>query len=97
MKIGHTEVNDLFNLNYGSNPFGWSNTFMWLLMVAIMFMFGEQGAGISLMIFGGLSIFLNTYIGFHSAVATMVGGVIPVLFICVGMMVVIRNLGRDTR
>ena len=91
------DIDDIFNLNYKGNPFGWSNFFMWILMIAVFFMFGQQGAGISLMFFGVLNMFLNVVIGFTSALSVVAGGVLPMLFIVVGVMVMIRNSGREAR
>jgi len=85
----------LFNLNYGTNPFGWSNTFMFLFLCGCFFSFGQRGAGIGLIFTGGLLLFINGVIGFNTTLAVAAGGIIPALFIIVGVMVLWRNAKRE--
>jgi len=78
---------DLFTLNYGWNPFGWTNLFMWFLLVAAAYSADQRDAGKILILIGGLFIFLNSIIGFNTALSVAAGGIIPVLFIIIGIMV----------
>jgi len=84
----------LFNANYGGNPFGWSNIFMWVFLTACMFSFGQRGAGVSLTITGGLFLFINYVVGFNTTLATVNGGFVPIMFIVGGVMVIWRNVGK---
>jgi hypothetical protein len=90
-----TFFDDLFDLNYGANPFGWSNIFMFLFLAGCFFSFGQRGSGISLMFTGGLILFINSVIGFNTTLAVAAGGGIPILFIIVGIMVLWRNAKRE--
>ena len=85
----------LFNANYGGNPFGWSNLFMWLFLTACFFSFGQRGSGIALTVTGGMTIFINSFIGFNTVLSTAAGGFLPVLFIAIGIMTMWINAGRD--
>ena len=89
-----TPKDSLFNANYGGNPFGWSNTFMWLFLAACFFSFGQRGTGIALTVTGGMTIFISSYIGFNTTMSTVAGGVLPILMILIGIMVMFRNYGR---
>jgi len=85
----------LFNANYGGNPFGWSNIFMWVFLTACMFSFGQRGAGVSLTFTGGMFLFINNVIRFNTTLSIAAGGFIPIMFIVVGIMVLWRNAKKE--
>jgi len=72
---------DLFDLNYGSNPFGWSNCFAFFIMTMTLFSFSSRNSGIGIVLTGFLLLFVNMIIGFH-----IMGVTIPVLFILFGFL-----------
>jgi len=74
--------NDLFEWNYGTNPFGWSNIFGFFLIVICMFSFGQSNSGISLILTGFIMLFINSVIGI-----TLLAIGIPVAFIALGVLV----------
>jgi hypothetical protein len=74
--------NDLFDLNYGTNPLGWSNVAAFFLMVFGLFSFGQRGSGISLFLTGGMLLSVNTIIGLN-----VIGTVIPIFFLGLGILV----------
>lgn len=90
-----SEANNLFNLNYGGTPFGWSNIFMFIFLTACLFSFGQRGAGISLILTGSMFLFINSIIGFGNHLSTVAGGVIPVLFVIVGVLVIWKNSRKE--
>lgn len=90
-----TYFDELFELNYGTNPFGWSNVFMFLFLTGCFFSFGQRGSGISLMFTGGLMLFINNIIGFNTTLAVAAGGGIPIFFVIVGIMVLWRNAKKE--
>jgi len=77
-----TRLDELLDDILGENPFGWGNFFAFIVLIAGLFSFGEQGVGISLMGTGFLFLFLSVVIGIF---AIMV--VVPVLFIVLGILV----------
>jgi len=83
----------LFVLNYGSNPFGWSNTFMWLIMVACLFSFGRRETYMSAILCGFVFLFINYSIGFYTAMSVGTGVGIPILFIVMGVLMLYRDRG----
>jgi len=86
-------TDSLFTLNFGYNPFGWSNTFMFIILLGAFFSFGQRGSGVSLILVGGIMLLINYVIGFNTAIAAAAGGIIPGLFIILGVLV----LWRDSR
>jgi hypothetical protein len=80
----------LFELNYGTNPLGWSNVILFLFLVACYFSFGQQGAGIAVIIAGFLLLFINYIIGFNTILTTAAGGGIPLLHILMGILMLWR-------
>ena len=77
-----TIFDNLFDANYGSNPFGWSNVFGFLLMVAMLFGFGQVNSGISMVLTGFILLFVNSIIGL-----TIIGTLVPILFAFLGILV----------
>ena len=87
----------LFQLIYGNNPFGWTNTFMFIFMVFGFFAFGQRGAGIMLVMIGFITIFINNIVGFNTAMSLFAGGALPILIIIIGIMIARRNLAKEGR
>jgi len=85
-----TRFNTLFDANYGSNPFGWSNTIGFFIMLAGFFSFGQRNAGVSLIVTGGVLIFINSVIGL-----SFIGVTIPIVFIAFGILVMWRNHRKE--
>lgn len=83
----------LFTANYGSNPFGWSNTIMWLIMVSCLFSFGRRETYMSTILCGFVFLFINYSIGFYTAMSVGVGIGIPLLFIVMGVLMIYRDRG----
>lgn len=77
-----TRLDDLLDDLLGENPFGWGNFFAFIVLIAGLFSFGEQGVGISLMGTGFLFLFLSVVIGVFAIMVT-----VPVLFIVLGILV----------
>ncbi|NIQ88322.1 MAG: hypothetical protein GWN93_04295 [Deltaproteobacteria bacterium] len=73
---------NIFDLNFKYNPFGWSNTFGFFLLLATMFSFGQQHVGMSMLFTGGVMIFINSIIGL-----ALVSVVISMGIICLGIAV----------
>ena len=78
-----TTFDDLFDINFGYNPFGWSNTFGFFLMCASLFSFGEVYSGVGVILTGFLLLFINVVIGL-----TLISVVAPTLFILLGILVI---------
>ena len=74
--------NRMFDLNYGYNPFGWSNTFAFFVMISILFSFGQMNSGVSMTILGFVLLFINGVIGL-----ALIAVLVPILFILLGLMI----------
>ena len=74
--------NRMFDLNYGYNPFGWSNTFAFFVMISILFSFGQMNSGVSMTILGFVLLFINNIIGL-----ALIAVLVPILFILLGLMI----------
>jgi len=84
-----------FNTNFdilGSNPFGWSSFIGFLVLVAGVFSFGRRNSGISLMVTGGVMLFLEYIIGL-----TLIGSTLGILFIVIGVLIQWRNQRKEVR
>ena len=92
-----SEKDYLWNALYGGTPFGWHNIMMWVFVCICLFSFGQRGAGIALIVTGGMSVFITSYVNFNTAFETVAAGAIPVLMIIVGIMIAWRNVGRDNK
>jgi len=84
-----TRFNMLFEANYGTNPFGWSNFIGFMVVIACMFSFGERGCGIGLIGTGMCLLFINNIIGF-----TTIAVVVPIVFVILGILVEWSNRQR---
>jgi len=85
-----TRFNLLFEANYGTNPFGWSNFIGFMIVIACLFSFGERGSGLSLIGTGFVLLFINNIIGF-----TVIAVVVPIVFIILGMLVEWNNRQKE--
>lgn len=90
-----SRTDSLFNAVYGYNPFGWTNTIMWIFLLICFFSFGQRGSGVALVFSGGLLLFINNVVGFNTTFSIAAGGIIPVLFVIVGIMVVWKHRKRE--
>jgi len=77
---------DLWDDIVGTNPFGWGNFMMFLFLVGAMFYADQRDSNIILIFLGGLFLFINVVVGFNDTLQTVSGGVIPILFIVVGII-----------
>lgn len=80
------DIGDIFDDIFGPNPMGWINFLMFIFFVLAMFYADQRDYNVILIFIGGSFIFLNVFIGFNSALQTISGGVIPILFIVVGIL-----------
>jgi len=81
------DSNNLFTLVYGFNPFGWTNTLMWFFMLVGLMYADERDTGKILVLLGGFFLFINYWVGFNTILSVFAGGIIPILFIIVGILV----------
>ena len=81
-----SKFNLLFTANYGFNPFGWSNTVCWLILLMIYFEGGQEDVGFILIVAGAILFFINYWIGFYTSMSVLMGGGIPALHIILGAM-----------
>ena len=88
------EVNTLFDRLYGTNPFGWHNFIMWIILIVGMFYADQQDAGKVLVLLGGIFLFLNIVVGFNSYISTLAGGALPILMVVVGILVMWRDSNK---
>jgi hypothetical protein len=91
--------NTLFMINFGWNPFGWSNMITWFIMVGCFFSFNRRDSYMAMFLAGFLLLIINYYIGFNTVMATVSGGAIPIMMIFFGILMLIRDryrFGVDT-
>jgi hypothetical protein len=94
-----TKFNLLFTINFGFNPFGWSNLVTWLILVGCFFSFERRDSFMAMFLAGFFLLFLNYYIGFNTVMAIASGGAIPIMMILFGILMLIRDryrFGMDT-
>jgi len=91
-----TEVNTLFQANYGTNPLGWSNFIMWIFLLVSCVDMDNKNAGARMVLLGGIFIFINTFIGFNTTLSVFAGGMIPILFIVVGIIIMWNDSRKKT-
>ena len=82
--------NDLFDLNYGTNPLGWSNIAMFFFMLIGLFSFGERGSGVSLILTGAIILGVNSVIGLN-----VIGTLLPIVFMVLGILVINNQINRE--
>jgi len=85
--------NDLVNALVGSHPWGWANFMIFMFILAAFHQADNRDAGKWLILIGGLFLFLNVVLGWNSTLFTVAGGVIPVLFIAIGVL----QMWKDNR
>jgi len=81
-----TEFNIMMTNIFGVCPLIWSHVIMFLILVAGMFFADKEDAGKIMIILGGIFLFVNVSIGFDDALTSAAGGIIPILFILVGIL-----------
>lgn len=93
-----TDVNLLFETNYGTSPggMGWSNFIMWGFLLAGCIYADNRDSGPIMILLGGLFLFINSFIGFNNVLSTFAGGMIPVLFIVVGILIMWTDSRKKT-
>jgi hypothetical protein len=89
-----SRFNTLFTINFGWNPFGWSNVVMWFILLGCFFSFNRRDTWMVMFLIGFLSLVINYYIGFNTAIALFAGGAIPIVFIIFGILMLIRDRAR---
>jgi len=72
-----------------------SNLTMFLFFAVCVFGFGRRGAGIGLIMTGGLFLFIGNIIGFNTTLLSIAGGTLPILFIIIGIMMLWRDSKRE--
>ena len=80
-------------VNFAYNPFGWSNTIVLFFGIAIMFSFGRRETYMSMLLLGGVLIFLDLYIGFPTIWNGLAGGSFAILVIFIAVLMMIRDRG----
>jgi len=80
------KLDSLLDVLIGENMFGWCNLLIFLFLVTSFYYTDEKDASKILIILGGIFLFLNLFFGFASTLFTVAGGVIPTLFIVVGVI-----------
>jgi len=80
------EFNVMMTNIFGPHPLVWSHFIMLLILIAGMYFADSQDTGKVLIILGGLFLFINISIGFDDALIAAAGGIIPSLFILVGIL-----------
>jgi len=71
----------------GDNPFGWLNFLIFLFLVIGMMYADKKDAGKVMLLLGGIFLFLNVVLGLQSTLFTVAGGMIPALFMLVGVLI----------
>lgn len=87
------KFNLLMSANFAWNPFGWSNTVGFIIVLGVMFSFGRRETYMSMLLLGVLLIFLDVYIGFPTVWNTLASGVFPVIIIFLAILMLIRDRG----
>jgi hypothetical protein len=85
------KFNLLFTLNYGYNPFGWANTFMFFVILGCFFSFGRRETYMAVFAIGILLLFMNFYIGIETVWSALAGGAFPIILIFFGILMLVRD------
>jgi hypothetical protein len=80
-------TNQLWTANYGSNPLGWTNCLMWIIMVVLLFYGGREELPLVFIAIGVIFEVVNNVIGFFSWSTALAGTMIPFMFILSGILV----------
>jgi len=81
-----TTIDTVLSAVVGTNPMGWGNMSIWFFLIAACFYADQRDTGKILVLIGGMFLFLNVAVGFNTTLLTVAGGVIPTLFIVVGIL-----------
>ena len=94
---GQLRLPDFLTTLVGHNPFGWGNFLIFVLLILGMFYIDQKDSGLFIVLLGGLFLFINIFLGFTTTLATIAGGIIPALFIIVGIIIMWnQHKWRDT-
>jgi hypothetical protein len=89
-----SKFNMLMAINFGFNPFGWSNIIMWFIMIGCFFSFDRRDSYMAMFLAGFLLLVINVYIGFNTTLGVAAGGAIPIIMILFGILMLIRDRYR---
>jgi hypothetical protein len=89
-----SKFNLLFTMNFGFNPFGWSNTIVWFILLGCFFSFNRRDSFMAMFMAGFFLLFLNYYIGFYTLSAIASGAGLPIIMIFFGILMLIRDRYR---
>jgi hypothetical protein len=89
-----TKFNLLFTINFGYNPFGWSNLVTWFILLGCFFSFNRRDSFMAMFLAGFFLLFLNYFIGFNTVMSVAAGGAIPIMMILFGILMLIRDRYR---
>ena len=78
-------MNSLWNANYGTNPIGWSNCIMFILMVFGIFFGGKDELPLIFIALGVIFQLINGAIGFYTFTQAA-ASIIPIAFIIAGIL-----------
>ena len=94
---GQTRLPDFLTTLIGYNPFGWGNFLIFIFLVMGMFYIDQKDSGLFIVLLGGSFLFLNIFLGFDTTLKTVAGGIIPTLFVIVGVIIMWnQSRWRDT-
>lgn len=88
-----SRFNLLFTLNYGYNPFGWANTFMFFVILGCLFSFDRKNTYMAIFLIGFILLFINIWIGIETIWTALAAGFFPILMIFFGILMLIRDRG----
>lgn len=80
---------NLFTSVLRNNPLGWINLIGIIVLLACLFSFGQENAGVSLMVTGGVFLFINVIIGW-----AIIGVLLCILFMVFGALAQWRTYRR---
>jgi hypothetical protein len=88
-----SRFNLLFTLNYGYNPFGWANTFMFFVILGCMFSFDRKNTYMAIFLIGFILLFINIWIGIETIWTALSAGFFPIIMIFFGILMLVRDRG----
>jgi hypothetical protein len=78
-------MNRLWNANYGTNPLGWSNCVMFIIMILGLFWGGRDELPLVFIALGVIFQGINLGIGFFT-MSQFAASIIPITFIIAGIL-----------
>ena len=90
---GGAQFNTLVTALMGAHPWGWFQFIVFMFLVAAFHQSDNRDAGIWLVIIGGLFLFIGLFAG---TIFSIANGVIPILFIAVGILEMWKKSNRRT-